>query len=438
MKKIFKKTGILLLTGVLFLSAGCEMDTVNPNAPTESEVLTTRDGIIALSVGVRQFYSTSGIEAAYLYTGITSREMKGVATYTNVLELEAGGTAIPTNNASILNLWTRMQRVMSMSDDIIDNAPNVSTLNGGMLSGIVAHAELFKAIALAELASAFEQVNLETSTTEPVVFVPREQVMTEVIRLLNDAITRITVTPPSTEFATAVTGTAFDLKNVLYAYRARYNLMAGHYADALSDAKSVDLSRKNEFVYSTQSLNPVYNAVFTLKYYFPRDHFGLPSGLYESGDKRYDFYFTTPDATVNGDVTKTLKGFFSEQTGSIPVYMPDEMKLIEAESILRTNGSLSDALALINEVRTQNSGDIFGVNAGLPAYNGVVTTDGLLLEVYKQRCAELYLTGLKWEDTRRFNRPVPPDDTSERNRIFYPYPDQERLNNPNTPPDPSI
>jgi hypothetical protein len=85
-----------------------------------------------------------------------------------------------------------------------------------------------------------------------------------------------------------------------------------------------------------------------------------------------------------------------------------------------------------------------GTNTGTATdINGAYTLtanvpNALLLEVYKQRCAELYLSGLKWEDTRRFDRPAPPADLTERNRIFYPYPDQERLNNPNTPADPAI
>jgi hypothetical protein len=97
-----------------------------------------------------------------------------------------------------------------------------------------------------------------------------------------------------------------------------------------------------------------------------------------------------------------LNGFAASQTTSIPIYLPDEIRLIKAETILRSDGSLAEALALINAVRTQTSGDLFGVHAGLPAYSGAVTKDNLLLEVYKQRCAELYLSGLKLEDTRRF------------------------------------
>jgi hypothetical protein len=133
-----------------------------------------------------------------------------------------------------------------------------------------------------------------------------------------------------------------------------------------------------------------------------------------------------------------MAGFASSQTGSIPVYTPDEVRLMQAEAILRLNGDLNQALTLINAVRTQTSGDPFGVNAGLPPYSGPVDYADLLEEVYKQRCAELYLSGLKWEDTRRFDRPAPPTYNSERNRIFYPYPQQERVNNPNTPADPSI
>ncbi len=98
----------------------------------------------------------------------------------------------------------------------------------------------------------------------------------------------------------------------------------------------------------------------------------------------------------------------------------------------------ADALTQINLVRTQTAGDPFGVNAGLPPYSGPVTQADLLLEVYKQRCAELYLSGQRLEDSRRFNRPFSPENLTERNRNFYPYPDQERVNNPNTPPDPVI
>ena len=57
----------------------------------------------------------------------------------------------------------------------------------------------------------------------------------------------------------------------------------------------------------------------------------------------------------------------------------------------------------------------------------------ILDEIYKNRCIELYMSGLKLEDMRRFGRPL-----TERKRNFFPYPFRERDGNPNTPSDPSF
>lgn len=427
-----------LLPVLVLVISSCELDQTNPNSATDEQVLSTREGIIALSIGIRQNYSTSGLGSTMLAPTVTAREMKGFATFTNTLELEAGGTALPSANGIILTYWSTMQRQMQMSENLIANAPGVGGIEPGLLSAIMAQAYLFKAMALANLATAFEQANLNSSTTEPVTFVPRSQVFAEALRLIGLGISGITATPPSASFTTLIAGPDFDIRNTLYAMQARINLMAGNYAQALTSANMVDLTKKSSFTYTTLSPNPTYTIYNVTKSYRPRENFGLPAGLYDPADKRLAFYFTTPRDILNGDPVVTLAGFSGAQTTPMPVYLPDEIKLIKAEAILRTDGPLATALGLINEVRTQTTGDLFGVNAGLPAYSGPVTKDDLLLEVYKQRSAELYLSGLKWDDTRRFNRPVPPANNSERNRIFYPYPDQERINNKNTPADPAI
>src|SRR3546814_6237701 len=110
MKKIFN-TKIMILACLVLLSSSCELETTNPNAPTENEVHNTRVGIIALSVGLRQFYSTAGLQAAYLYPGMTTKEVKGVSTLISYTELESGGSLLPTGNLNVLNLWSRMQQI---------------------------------------------------------------------------------------------------------------------------------------------------------------------------------------------------------------------------------------------------------------------------------------------------------------------------------------
>ena len=79
-----------------------------------------------------------------------------------------------------------------------------------------------------------------------------------------------------------------------------------------------------------------------------------------------------------------------------------------------------------------------GLGADLPAYAGPLDQASLLFEIYKNRCIELYLSGMKLEDSRRFNRPGPGTANAERARNFYPYPQQERDGNPNTPGDPAL
>lgn len=67
------------------------------------------------------------------------------------------------------------------------------------------------------------------------------------------------------------------------------------------------------------------------------------------------------------------------------------------------------------------------IGANLPTYSGTIDQPSILNEIYKNRCIELFMSGLKLEDSRRFGRPA-----TERNRNYYPYPDSERFNNTNT------
>jgi hypothetical protein len=432
-----KPTRFFIFFAFLLL-AGCKLDITNPNGPTDAQVLSTRDGMITHSIGMRQFYSTSALESLLLAPGTTTREIKGITTFTNILELEAGGAGLPTFNGNVLGLWLRMLRVMGMAEDLIANAPTVLANEPALRSGIIAHANLFKAMALGGLATAFEQVPLQTNRTGAATFSDRRAALTEAIRLLDEAAALVTTTPPTAAFTTLVTGPDFDLVNTIQAYRARYNLAAGNYPAALAAANAVNLTARSQFVYNTQSPNPIFQQIQISANYAPRATLGLPATLLEAGDGRLAFYLSTPDKTVGGEALKTLKGFFDTIDRPIPVYMPDEVRLIRAEALVRSNGDLNAAVTDINAVRTQRTGDPFGVYPGLAAYAGPVTAEALLTEIYKQRGTELFLTGLRLEDSRRFGRPAPPTTLTERNRNFYPYPDQERLTNPNTPADPAI
>jgi hypothetical protein len=120
---------------------------------------------------------------------------------------------------------------------------------------------------------------------------------------------------------------------------------------------------------------------------------------------------------------------------AIPLYLPGEITLIKAEVYARqASPDPVLALARLNDVVTkQPAADPFGVGAGLPPVAGPLAPAQLLPLIYKHRSIELYLSGLKLEDMRRFGLP-----NGDRKRNFFPYPFAERDNNPNTPADPAF
>ncbi len=108
------------------------------------------------------------------------------------------------------------------------------------------------------------------------------------------------------------------------------------------------------------------------------------------------------------------------------------MILIKAEAYARQNDLLNATIELNKVVTKQPAADPYSVGAGLLPVSGL-TQPQILDQIYKQRSIELYMSGLKLEDMRRFSRPV-----TERKRNLLPYPFIERDNNTNTPSDPTF
>ncbi len=436
MKKKLRFIGIAAVAGLLLSLSGCSLNINDPNAATNQQVLTDPSGIMALAIGLQQYYSTSALGSIILTTGVTTRELAINTTLENLVELEAGESSLLNNNANVTALWSNLYEVIGMCDQLIANAPNV-TLDPGTRSGIMAEAYLFKAMALGNLAQDFQEAPIDVDPSGHAKFVSQTALFAEAISLLDSASQTITATPPSSQFNSQVLGSGFSLPNTIQAYLARYDLFAGRYQDAINAANAVNLRATSVFSYSSLSQNPIYQGVFIQSRYAARDSLGTP--LVESGDQRLGFYLK-PDSAFskpNHYPIDILAGFFGNATQPIPAYVPGEMPLIKAEAYVQL-GDLADAVNQINIVRTETpSQDPFGIGASLPAYSGPVTTGALLNEIYYQRCAELYLEGMRLEDSRRLGRPGPPTSTVERNRNYYPYPLQERINNPNTPADPA-
>jgi len=159
----------------------------------------------------------------------------------------------------------------------------------------------------------------------------------------------------------------------------------------------------------------------------------LPPALTPNlADKREPFYIAINTTTAP---RFRLNRFFGASTDSIPVYLSGEMTLIKAEAYARqSTPDLVNALIELNKVITkQPASDPLGVGAGLPPDLGPYNQAQLLDQIYRHRAIELYLSGLRLVDQRRFNRPA-----GERTRNYLPYPNVEHNGNINTPDDPTF
>ena len=198
-------------------------------------------------------------------------------------------------------------------------------------------------------------------------------------------------------------------------------------------AGKVDLTKKSCSSFDDNSRNPIFQYAFgNVNVFAPTNvALGLSGALAPTaGDKRIAFYTQTANTKANLGT-----GFYTANNAAIPVYLPGEILLIQAEASAR-KADLAGAVTVLNKVLTKTT-DAFGIGAALPAYSGAQSADAILLEILRNRDIELAYQGFRLEDSRRFGRPGPGAAGSERNRNFLPYPRTERDNNTSTPADPA-
>lgn len=430
MKKIKYIIQSTFLLGVVSL-VSCKKDFVNPNAPTTDQVFSSARGLVGVNIGNQRTYALGGASVIYGTTTANAFTTNEVILMnsgnTAEFQFSKGGASVDATNTVLANIWTNANKVIYDANSVITAATKLN--DKAYASGLIAHASILKALALGNLSMLWEKVPAGIGAN--VSFVDRMTGYTTAIATIDNALTTITANAISATYSSdAVSG--IDYVNTLYALKARYLLFTGKNAEALAAANLVDLTKKSTFNYDAVSTNPIFTvATATNNVYQPIDStLGLPTALAPTaGDGRIAFY-TSINATIAPRFR--INGFWNATTAGIPVYLPSEITLIKAEAYARTS-DLSSALTELNKVITKTAAaDPFKIGAGLAA-STASTSDEVLTEIYKNRCIELYMSGLKLEDTRRFARA-----NSEKKRNFFPYPFKERDGNINTPTDPSF
>ena len=441
MKKIFI---ILSFLSVFFLTS-CDKEFLPPTRPVQEEVIADRAGIIAVTNGLQLLWSSgrqSPVYTTVTATGFTTKELKLLnAGNADEAELLAGGNTLSSKNGLTNNLWSQCLIIKSESQRVLNNL-NVLTIPTEQ-NNVKIHASIYKAMALATLVQYFEKVPIQIAKNAS--FNTKAEVLAEAINTLKSVEPILALAVENSNGFSGLVGT-IKYKNTVYALLARYYLMAGDNNNALTYANLVDLTSVSTLFYDTVRPNAIaFSSILTNNVYQPIDNttLGLPTGLFPAAtDGRLGFYTKLVSTTDFIPVTTVrAKGFFDNNEKLILVYLPSEMTLIKAEAFARKN-MLPEAVVELNKILTRTTTVVSdekaatyyrNLAANLPAYSGAIDQTDILTEIFKNRCLELYMSGLKLEDSKRFGRPV-----SERNRNFYPYPDSERFNNTNTPTDPTF
>jgi hypothetical protein len=387
-------------------------------------VLDDAAGLLALGIGLQAEFADAIVNPVYVVGLITDEIGAGTATFLNFQNADIGAALDPATDLSVAP-WTSMYRVIKLSNDLLRSVPDAE-LTAATKSGLLALAKLHKAMALGWLVQLYEQAPLDAGIDNPQpTFDNRQAILAEVLRLLGEAQSDA-ATAPSAEFNTVI-APGFNLRNTIDAMLARFNLIAGNNAAAIAAALRVTAT--SELRYSPNDRNSINNLMYRSGNAFqmrPEQTFRTQA---EAGDRRVQYWVTA--ANVAGANNKRLDELnkYRADDSPFPLYLPDEMKLIQAEANVRLN-QLDAARPLVNQVRAQCFTGTGEPPEPMPCLlalpdGQLATSQAILDEILRQRRYELYLQGLLYEDLRRLGRTL--------KYPWVPYPTTECDRNDNAP-----
>ena len=414
----------------------CSLDLENPNAPTESQVTTSVDGVIALATGLQGRFATSYGNFAYMAGLVTDEFASTSAALISISDAEQG--AVPSGTAIAENVFNSIYRTVRTADDLLVGSDALAAqLEPGTRSGLRALAFALKAEALGEALQSYQRIPINTYGVTAPTYVTRAEALPFIRSLLDSAANTIGTTPPSAFFNSSILTPGVNLPNVVHLLRARYARMANDDATALAAANLVARSgpaAMSVLTFPAPSVNFYANVTGGTNGIAVRRQWRLSMA---AQDQRWA-YFVTPSTTLTGRVGAELDPWsrYANPQAPLPVYFPDEALLIKAEALANQN-QLAAAQAALDSVRTDCTGGrgLDDPKACLPALSAPLTQAELVTETYLQRRYELLGTGLRWEDTRRRNAirgpraaPAAPVDGQ---RCWLPYAVGDRNANPN-------
>jgi hypothetical protein len=430
----------LALAGLAGAAAGCSLDLVNPNAPLEEEVLSNPELLLTTAVGLQSQYADN------VLIFVRAPELVTDQWATRPLALAADQSLVrgnPDPSFGVVSDPFAAAYRIARSAQVLQQAVPQANLSRGQQVGISVLSTLLKAMALGNLTQQYERMpaTYDTVGAPPL---PAAQVRDTVIALLEGAraqlqtVTDAELAPFRARVLTPTAGSGIDLRNTVEAMLARYYLFDGRYPEALAAAGRVDRSVVSLLQYPNPGQNPLFQYMSGLRYVGARKEFFTEA---QTGDARPAFWaIRTPATGTLGlpDSAFDFRVYGGARNDPYPLYLPDEMRLIQAEVYAR-QGNFAEARRLINEVRTEGRDPVTGActtsatepRACLPALSveALDTPQEVFAQILYERRYELFGQGLRWEDLRRLDEYT----TEEPSMRYLPFPQSECDRNPLNP-----
>lgn len=375
----------VLLVGML--ASACEVE--NPGRIAD-DALNTMEAMEPLVTGMAGDFMTMYDEVGY-FMGIASNDI----THTGAFETEEFLQRGEITPRHMNELWGEMQRARWVAEAGIERMQDV--LGGDFSSSPLAtEAHIWHGFSNRVLGENVCVAIFDGGTPEDHVrhFEAAEDAFTEAISLAGSQ------------------GDAEQLE-IAYAGRAQVRLALEDWAGAAADAEQVSDDFEFLAIYNeadSREWNWLHNQSHR------RDYF---SALNSIGDRYEDPRLPWTDMERNGTdgVTPMLRqDKFTSLSAPIQIAAGDEMRLIEAEVLLRTEDDVDGAMALINQVRE---------DAGTET-KSASTVDEAFEALRAERDIVLWMEGRHLWDLRRFDDPF----LDNRDSCIPPS-EQEQNTNPN-------
>src|SRR2546423_10121540 len=238
MRMMKKQLAVIVAALSASTLGACKLDVQNPNQPTQEQVTTSVDGVIALATGLQGRFAQSYGNFAYMAGLVTDEFASTSAALGSLSDAEQG--AVPSGTGIADNVFNSIYRTVRTADDLLAGSVALgSQFEPGTRSGIRALAHALKAEALGAGIQSYQKIPIPTYNVTAPTYVGRSVALPYIRALIDSAAAEIGGTPPSTFFNANILTPGVSLSNIIQLFRARYARMANDDATALAAANNV-------------------------------------------------------------------------------------------------------------------------------------------------------------------------------------------------------